>query len=1315
MKSPIKTTSEALKKFNIPTGTLVMIVALCILGGVGFFAISQKEEYLVQRNFRLLKLWSQDISSKIESYQQVFRFSAKGIFEELHNKIEFTDRSDSSNRKRILTTYKSTSSLPVEGSDSSQKEKHDRILKEVSPWSCALRSKITTTFEPDVKNVKSKNGIINNLKDQLNGMCLDEGLTTIRLSISRENSSEAKPQAQEKNIAKTKKSDNPTEANTQAQEKDIANAEKFKLTVDHQHNRPIILLTYSQPMESNHGKEPNSETEIIKIVGEIDLRSFLTRLFQEPIFDEVLLFDSLLIEGNGNDNQNKIVFPVLFDSGSQEFTWTNFQNLIEKAVPSESFLNNLFSNPEDTTELRKELREQNSPKQFLINLPGKTNNVFTLPVLVSGNRNTPWRLVGMIDHNTFQNNYLAISSSLVQWVMFLLLGLLLCIPFLHLKTMGPKDPLRMSHILSVILAAFLGTGTLTFLVLDLAVHDEATFRLRQNIEGSAESMKQRVHEELLSVLFTLTQFDQSNLLKNDKKILDPVPPSETVKNDGERSVVLEVLDESSTQTLFKDRCDQNSKPQNQSCYPDFLNAFWMDADGSLRINWVQKKERGVSTNVSLKSREYVQNVLKKEPELWKISDNTNSEGYEFFLQPIISWSTGENTVVASMRSNAMTPTAEDIKSWVAPMKFAFSSTLEQLIPPPRIGFTITESSKPWVAAIEFKFISLMDQVVLPPGIGFAVIENDKHRVLFHSKEGRNLREDFLAETDQNQELRGLLAARTAGHVNGSYWGKDRSFYTLPLKPLPWTLVVYREREIFQSVSLFGLVIAGGLYSLWSLVIYLIAWVLLRRISKHRKAVCLWPNAAHHIRYVTLIMSNVVVFLVGLYFLKKLTGNPGGQLITALLLIPGASIILAFILVKIAPKKGVLSSPSLRNSYAYLATAFLLVFAVIPALACFTTVFHKEMTLLTQSQLLETYKSLENSGRQRSLSPESGVFTLKKVRLEEDCRSSSLQDSEPYKKNYGFYPNFFLNTGWSICKDGNPEKNPQYSKFDQFFAFVSQPFLPLLKNVSLWGFIEEPWLGDEKAPKNQRAIYWDINTPDTDKENFSVLLTDKQIKVSSPLPLQPWFLGYPLDLSSLTLGKKIKYGLIAGLFFLWIIIIPKFIATRTVYLNYPTPFKVPQNLLFNQPIKESPWSNQLILGFPGQAKSPNAVDHYIKMKQHYETEKKKSPEKKNETKESDGKQGENPSPFPHYFDMRAVSPQKWKEKLTKDISNLHHEGHHNLHVFIDHLERQWKEPAINLKKLELLEWLFNPTYQNLKLKMEVRTERTSQKKYKKRTK
>ncbi len=1166
--------SGILKKVNMASitpkrMTLFMLIALMLLGGMGWIMISEKEEYLVQRNFRLLKQWSQDIASKIESSQKVFEFAAKGILGALHSDSNFDQFEDRGGRKRFLRTYEDT-----QNATGNTHEEHLKLLNKISPWPCPSKNGAA----PASKSTQSER--IQDLKRHLIGMCEVEGLTTITLTIP---------------------------------ERTPTSTKIFQLSVTQYQNPPIIRLSYSTSIKM-HGLKEN-----IQIVGEITLGHFLQTLTNEPIFDEALLFES--VKGNGNDQ------PLIFHSGSQEFSWTDFQEIIDRLSPATTFWGSLLGNPQESSQLENEsFIHNNSPHQFLIDVPGKTINVFTLPVILPQYKDTDWRIVGMIDHDTFQNSYLAISSILLLGIMFLILGFVLAIPLLYLKTMGAADPLRITHVLTVILAAFLGAGLFTVVILDVAIYGEGKTTLHKSMESSAQAIKKNLDQELKSILFTLDLFDQSYFLKEDRDGVNGgyVPFSrrgEEKLKVGRRSVLFEVLeDQGNPGNLMKSLCPSQEEKKAQPCYSDFRLAFWMDQDGSLRINWAKEQALGVTTNLSLQGREYVKRVLKNPENLWQISDRTGSKHYQFFLEPIMSWTTGLNTVVASMPSQIT-----------------------------------TEPTTPWVAAMEFQFLSLMDHVVLPPGIGFAVIDSN-HNVLFHSKEKRNLREAFLVETDHNPKLRNLFASKTAGHADGSYQGKSTSFYTLPLGPLPWALVVFRDREILRSVNLLGLLVTGSLYGLWSILVYGIAWLLLLRTPEHRKAICLWPKPEYHHHYVNLIKNNLAMFFVGLVGMWLLSGQPGWQLLTGLVIIPGSCLLSARFLVKKFPLPQKTSMFTFPNSYAYLASSFLLVFAVIPAFGCFTSVFHKDMTLLTQYQLLETFKTFQDSGKQQT-------WTLKNISFPTDCGTSTIES--PQAKPYGFYPDFFLETTWTVCNHrGDTAVTHELEMFDQLFALVSQPFLPLLKNVPLREFFRESWPLQTTAP---------ITGWKNDKAGVTMFFKDDQTQASAPLPLRPWFLtGNLPDLRSLTFGN-VHFSLfllvLVSLLIAWLYNIPKFIASRTVFLGYPIPRRISINRLFDSTNQTPPSMNRLILGFPGQGKTSMA-HHYHKEQEIHQN---------------------NTNARGLYFDLRAIPPEQWEDALSNNISALHIQDHHSLHVTIDHLEQQWNDPEVNRQKLKFLEWLLNRTH------------------------
>lgn len=463
---------------------------------------------------------------------------------------------------------------------------------------------------------------------------------------------------------------------------------KYTQKIISRQNPPQIAITHSNAA--------------VRILGEINLKSFLNRLRNDAIFDEVLLFES---PGASNTTDTpSVAHTLIHHTGAQEFTWQNFKDLTQQESPG-SFWDTLLS-PQWKAEVLsdKDRSKMSGSHRFSISVPGYSYEVFTKSVLIPGIEGQEWILVGLVDEEDFHNSALAISSTTLLGVMFLLLILILALPLFHLKMMGPTAPLLSSHVLALVLSALLGTGLATFLVLDLAMYWEGQQQLRHQIEQSAQDIKDKFVHELSSILFTLQEFDRSPSLKSDFALLNGEATGK--QPPGKRSVLLE---EHVDNPCLPGRVNI-IEGEGAPCYSDFLYAFWMDRDGSLRINWTKKEfegksVQGVTKNISLKERPYVQTILNPSPDLWLLPQSESSaipsrnDYHFFFLQPIISWTTGLYTVVASMPSS--------------------------------LG-----QSKPdgWVSAIEFKFASLMDPIVLPSGVGFAVIDESDQGCYFIPKE-----------------------------------------------------------------------------------------------------------------------------------------------------------------------------------------------------------------------------------------------------------------------------------------------------------------------------------------------------------------------------------------------------------------------------------------------------------------------------------------------------------------------------------------------------------------------------------------------------
>ena len=129
---------------------------------------------------------------------------------------------------------------------------------------------------------------------------------------------------------------------------------------------------------------------------------------------------------------------------------------------------------------------------------------------------------------------------------------------------------------------------------------------------------------------------------------------------------------------------------------------------------------------------------------------------------------------------------------------------------------------------------------LPEDYGYAIIDS-AGTVLFHSQRERNTVENFFAETDQDPKLRAAVAARQGETLNLRYWGDDYRAHVHPLKGLPWTLIMFRDKSGLRAVNteallttlLFMVVLnAGGL-------LLFISIVLLTR--PRYRAAWLWPD------------------------------------------------------------------------------------------------------------------------------------------------------------------------------------------------------------------------------------------------------------------------------------------------------------------------------------------------------------------------------------------------------------------------------------------------------------------------------------------
>lgn len=127
--------------------------------------------------------------------------------------------------------------------------------------------------------------------------------------------------------------------------------------------------------------------------------------------------------------------------------------------------------------------------------------------------------------------------------------------------------------------------------------------------------------------------------------------------------------------------------------------------------------------------------------------------------------------------------------------------------------------------------SVIDPVV-PLGFGFAVIEPGG-KVVFHSRSERNLVENFLAETDAAAEVSAAISTHHETSLQTNYRGSAQRMYIQPLDGTPWTLVVFREKELARALHfdvLLTCLIGFGVYLSVCCVVFLLVSLLVPRHS-----------------------------------------------------------------------------------------------------------------------------------------------------------------------------------------------------------------------------------------------------------------------------------------------------------------------------------------------------------------------------------------------------------------------------------------------------------------------------------------------------
>ena len=246
--------------------------------------------------------------------------------------------------------------------------------------------------------------------------------------------------------------------------------------------------------------------------------------------------------------------------------------------------------------------------------------------------------------------------------------------------------------------------------------------------------------------------------------------------------------------------------------------------------------------------------------------------------------------------------------------------------------------------------------ILPAEYQFAIIRPDG-LVIFHSDPTRNLRENFLEETDQNPELRSRVSMHSEGLVFAKYMGRGHRLYIFPMSAElgePWTVVVFRDLRVEETMNVEVLSRASIMFVLYAVLIALTLTLAHWTLSGRGTRSWLWPDSRRAGRYWRLVAINS--FAILLFFGLSELPSRLALLFFAVFIPVGALVYNLLILERESDSSGSEEveekTRASRWQVLYAATfATLLVVAVLPCLSFFKVAWDFEQKLfIERSQL-----------------------------------------------------------------------------------------------------------------------------------------------------------------------------------------------------------------------------------------------------------------------------------------------------------------------------------------------------------------------------
>ncbi len=563
---------------------------------------------------------------------------------------------------------------------------------------------------------------------------------------------------------------------------------RIKYNLELKNNGYVIRMDYQGrrlPREETKMNDPDTYAYTVDLQTSASLKDIMAPFLKPDIFDNILLIE----HAEGEDDISRVVYQA------------------DQTAFRASRLDSLTSTLKETwSSYHDEVIWGNSAYKLFV----QPVRLALLGQETNGNTEVlEWMLVGLVDANRLNADAREISRfSISQWT-FIFFLVLFSIPLIKLNFIGEREELKRSDIILTVFSIFVLSGILTFWLLSYYSDRNDIEELDYGLKPLAQQIEKNLYTEVESAIrqfYDLNQKFTVNRQQENEKI-ETLNKDRKNKADYIPETGYTIPEIFSTDRLIYDTTEVNALP-----YPYFEFFAWIDSTGlqTRKLSTLQE----VTPLVNVGHRKYFRNIMNGQ--CWTLNDQP------FYIEPIISITTGENIAVLSIPD--------------------------------------TVSSEP-VNMMTLNFMSVVNPV-LPRGIGYCIVDQNG-LVLFHSEQQKNMQENFFVECNDPAALRAAVFSKVEKTLTVDYLGREHYLHLKPFDHIPeWTLITFGDLWRVRSSELNAISSALALYTIMvlSFLMVLLFYLFFRY---YNILDWFWPKAEndHKYRY----YSIALLALAGVYY------------------------------------------------------------------------------------------------------------------------------------------------------------------------------------------------------------------------------------------------------------------------------------------------------------------------------------------------------------------------------------------------------------------------------------------------------------------